>query len=393
MAIRTETSTGGPTGVRERALAPDLARGIMLALIALANAALFLHGREYGIRQHIADGTGPDRWVGGLMTLFVDGRAYPLFAALFAYGMVQLLRRHTDEGMSRPQSNRLLRRRGWWLIAFGFVHALVLFSGDILGTYGLLALVLVGLLYARDRTLLLAATLWLIPTALIVGVIYGVPSPDPSERTYLWSMAIENPFLATAWRPAEWIMTPFAMIGVGSAALVGVWAARRRVLEDPAPHRDLLARVAPLGIGLAVMGGLPTALAVAEVWHPSPSMLVVVSGLHAVTGVAGGLGYTALIGLVATWIGSRRHGQGPIVLALTATGQRSLTCYLAQSAVFVALLAAYAGGLGARLGAAGAAVVALLTWAGTVVVADVMRRRGVRGPAENLLRRLVYRAR
>ena len=36
-----------------RALAPDLARGSMLALIAVANVMIYLHARPYGLRQHI----------------------------------------------------------------------------------------------------------------------------------------------------------------------------------------------------------------------------------------------------------------------------------------------------------------------------------------------------
>ena len=76
--------------------------------------------------------------------------------------------------------------------------------------------------------------------------------------------------------------------------------------------------------------------------------------------------------------------------ALAACGQRSLTCYLLQSVVFVAVLAAYGGGLGDRLGVAVTALLAVVTWAATVLIAEAMRRRGLRGPAEVVLRRLTY---
>jgi uncharacterized membrane protein YeiB len=67
-----------------------------------------------------------------------------------------------------------------------------------------------------------------------------------------------------------------------------------------------------------------------------------------------------------------------------------MTCYLLQSVVFVAVLAAYGGGLGNRLGLAAIALLATVTWALTVLLADGMNRRGYRGPAEVLLRRLTY---
>jgi len=38
------TSQGGPTGLAERALGPDLARGFMLLFIALANSHYFVDG-------------------------------------------------------------------------------------------------------------------------------------------------------------------------------------------------------------------------------------------------------------------------------------------------------------------------------------------------------------
>jgi uncharacterized protein len=68
-----------------------------------------------------------------------------------------------------------------------------------------------------------------------------------------------------------------------------------------------------------------------------------------------------------------------------------MTCYLLQSVVFVAVLAAYGGGLGNRLGLAEVTLLAIATWALTVLLADGMSRRGYRGPAEVLLRRLTYR--
>lgn len=79
-----------------------------------------------------------------------------------------------------------------------------------------------------------------------------------------------------------------------------------------------------------------------------------------------------------------------MITALAACGQQSMTCYLVQSVVFVAVLAAYGGGLGNRLGLIEIAVVAVLTWVLTVLLADVMNRHGHRGPAETLLRQLTY---
>ncbi|MBG0565578.1 DUF418 domain-containing protein [Actinoplanes aureus] len=377
----------GPVRTRDRALAPDLARGLMLALIALANSIVYLHGREYGVRQHIVEHGLLDRIVSVVTVTLVDGRAFPLFAALFAYGVVQIHQRQTEAGMSEPDVKRLLRRRSRWLIAFGFLHALLLFPGDILGLYGLLGFALVALFRVPDRKLLVAAALWLGVVAVLQGAAYM--APPTAERSFFWSFETGDPIQAMILRPLEWLMTPIGVIGVVSAALAGIWAARRGVLTDPAAHRPLLVRTAVAGLGAAVAGGLPVALAVGHFWEPA-GMLALwgLSALHAVTGIAGGLGYAALIGLLATRSGNR---PGPVVRALVATGQRSLSCYLFQSVVFVALFVPYTLGLGATLGTAATAAIALATWLVSVLLADLMRRTGRRGPAEVLLRRLTYR--
>ena len=371
--------------VRERVLAPDLARGAMLALIALANSVVYLHARPRGVRGHIVEHGLLDRVVSVIDLVLVDQRAYPMFAALFAYGTVRIFQR---QGADR-HARKVLRRRGRWLIAFGFLHVLLLFPGDVLGLYGVLGFALVAMIKASDRALIVTAGLWLALVAVVQGAAYVMPSP--TGEPIAGSLETADPLQAMAMRPFEWLLTPVGMLGVFSAALVGVWAARRGVLEDPARHRPLLRRTAVIGLAVAVLGGLPMGLAVGGSWTPGDlTALWAVSALHAVTGIAGGLGYAALIGLLAARI---KGEPGPLVRAVAATGERSLSAYLFQSAVFVALLAPYTLGLGATLGTAAVSLLALATWLVSVLLADALRRAGRRGPAETLLRRLTYRRR
>jgi uncharacterized membrane protein YeiB len=301
---------------------------------------------------------------------------------------VQVFQRQAAAGVPEPQVKTLLRRRSWWLVAFGFVHAVLLFPGDILGLYGVVGFILVAVTRVSDRKLLVAAMLWLGVVAVVQGAAYM--TPPTGERSFFWSFELADPMKAMALRPFEWLMTPAGVIGVGSAVLVGTWAARRGILTNPSTHRPLLVRTAVVGLTTAAVGGLPVGLAVGHFWEPtSLPVLWGLSALHAVTGVAGGLGYAAVIGLLAIRVGDR---PGRVVQALVACGQRSLSSYLFQSVVFVVLLMPYTLGLGARLGTAGVAVVALATWLVSVVLAGLLHRLGQRGPAEVLLRRWTYRA-
>lgn len=392
----------GPTAVRDRALAPDVARGAMLLLIALANAHLYLYGQGNSFHAYPTVDGGADRWVTLLQMTLVDGRAYPMFAALFGYGLVQLYRRRTAAGEDQPTATALLRRRGWWLIVFGAVHGVVLFSGDIIGAYGLLAVVLSGwLLAASDRHLLLFAAVWLIP-AVGFGAVEGIPMPE--DQGSFPSLSETSPIPALGFRIVEWVFGAFvaqAFVPLPAAVIFGMWAARHHLLDIPERHRGVLIRTATIGLTVGAAGGLPLALITAGVWSTPPTAAsVLVSGLHAATGYAGGLGYAALAGLVALRaLGRKRDGEGEggsdrhrgrVVTALAACGQWSMSCYLAQSVVFVLILAAYGGGLGDQLGVAPTAALATTTWLLTLAVSTLLQQRGLRGPAESLLRHLTY---
>lgn len=387
MSIAPPAHVGRATPIAQRALAPDLARGLMLLLIALAHAHMYLSGHEAGFRGYALDGDVLDRLVTGVQILLVDGRALPMFAALFGYGLVQLANRQLATGRSWPQVRKTLRRRSLWLLAFGFCHALLLFFGDILGAYGLVGLVLVGFIRREDRAVLRAAVVGL---ALHVVVVVGFGLLTVSAPKGDTPAALADPIEATVMRLIGWSgMTPtFFAASVAPAFLFGIWAARRRVLEDANSHRHLLSRAAVLGTGLAVVGGAPLTLIDTRIWTPSDLVAVSMYALHSVTGIAGGLAYAAIIGLA---VGRMRRGRpSPIVRALAACGQWSLTCYLLQSVIFVAVFAPYFGGLGTRVGDAAASGIAVVTWLATVVLAALLAPGGRRGPAEAALRHLTY---
>ncbi|GID29450.1 hypothetical protein Abr02nite_44330 [Paractinoplanes brasiliensis] len=110
------------------------------------------------------------------------------------------------------------------------------------------------------------------------------------------------------------------------------------------------------------------------------------TALHQLTGYAGGLGYAALVALIARRLDTRR---GPITTALAALGQRSMTFCLTQSLMWALLFSSYTLNLHLT-SPAWAVLIAVVVWLTTVLLADQLRRRGLRGPAETALRRLTY---
>ncbi|MDO5499367.1 MAG: hypothetical protein Q4F67_06760, partial [Propionibacteriaceae bacterium] len=116
------------------------------------------------------DGTQLDRNIRAVMAIAVDGRILPMFAFLFGYGMVQFARARAARGIHRTHIRRMLRRRHWAMVLLGFVHALLLFSGDILGAYVIVGLILVVALFETSVKTLKVVFWALIAYAVASGI-------------------------------------------------------------------------------------------------------------------------------------------------------------------------------------------------------------------------------
>ncbi|NKY41248.1 DUF418 domain-containing protein [Cellulomonas septica] len=372
-----------------RSLAPDLARGLLLLLIASANVWGYLWsdagsnaagGRPVG-------GSSLDHAVDGVVTLLVDSHTKPMFAILYGFGLATIAARLTARGADHRTTRGVLGRRGVALVVLGLAHATLLYGGDILAPYGAAGLLALLFLH-RSR----AALLWWAGVAYVVSMSAGAvallaPSDPggatgPTTTTYL-SSAVER-LAATATVTSLYTVTLMFVPHL----VVGILLARSGWLTRPAEHRRRLGQVAVVAAAVSLVGSAPYALAVAQVWHPDHTALAVAELVHHVSGDVMGLGYVCLFGwLAAVWASRARHG---LVTAVTAVGERSLTCYLLQSLLFAPLLSDWGLGLGKHLSTTQAALLAVAVWLVTVAVAVALQRAGRRGPFEVALRRVAY---
>ncbi|MGQ4267090.1 DUF418 domain-containing protein [Nocardiopsis changdeensis] len=365
-----------PAGTRSPA--PDLARGVMLLAIAVAHVpALLAHW-----------GTGaPDRAALFAGTLLAEDQARLMFVLLFGYGVGQILRRETGRGADWPDVRSLLRRRGLVLLLIGFVHTLLL-PLDIVAVYGAALLLAAPLARARTATLAWVGAVALVPGVLLVSAPAVALAQAGVAPTIAHLMA-DGPVAHVAAN-LQWtwpLETLVSVVSVLPAMVLGIGASRLRVLEEPARHRTLLVRAAVLLTAVSLAGRLPHTLVVTGVWPVDASApLHAFSALHVLAGHAGGVAAAALVGLWAL-----RPTDGPFATAVIALGRRSLTFYLFQSVVFVALFYPFTLGLADDLGAAAGLGVSAALWAVSLLLAEWMRRTGRRGPAETLLRRLTAR--
>lgn len=311
-----------------------------------------------------------------------------MFVFLFGYGLGQLARRQTEWTSFRS----LLRRRGFWLTVIGFANTVILVPIDIVAVYGLTLLAIAPIVRARDSVLLWTAGVTLLPATLLLAWQSVTALAAAAAGTPITMAAYMEPTLGlhlVANIPSWPVETALSTIMVVPGMLVGLWAARRKVLDEPSNHLPLLRRTTLVCLGAAVVDRIPAALMLAGVWPVTSGPVTWVAAFaHDLTGYFGGIGMAALVGLVAHRIG-RDHG--PVTLALSALGQRSLTFYLFQSVVWVALFYPFTLDLSGAMNLPATFVIAVAVWVVSLLLADWMRRVNHRGPAEILLRHLTNR--
>ncbi|MEU3016580.1 DUF418 domain-containing protein [Nocardiopsis sp. NPDC007018] len=366
-------------------LVPDLARGVMLLLIAMANT-------RYWFSPDPTASAAVDGIVSGLLFLAVDSRVYPLFSLLLGFGLAVLARRFVQEGVdagldrvaARRRAVARLRGRGLWLVAFGGVHALV-FAQDILGVYGIVTVLVAGVVTTRRWRVALVAGGGV--CALSTLFLLAVGPESALERGYgaAAGLLFEEGVLGFATSLALWVVVAPATVltsMVLPGVLVGAWLAGRGPVERPHECRGPLAVLVLVGLVVPVV---VTPLVWAGMDGTGAGARVLVAWHQGLAGLVAGAACLALVALVGS---VRGVGTGVVGRALTATGRRSLSAYLAQT-----VLLACAAGV-SRLGGVdslalvGQLVVALVVWSVTVLLCRLAERYGVRGPAERLLRQL-----
>lgn len=415
------TSFTGSRGLRYPA--PDVARGFMLLLIALANVGFWTIGLERPAPS-IIDRT----WI-VMSSLFIDQRAYPLFALLFGFGLATMVNRRMTSGVdvycqqltgglrapsaaeldqAREQAavdaRRLVRRRGLWMVLFGLIHG-AFFPSEIIGTYGIVAVVFAGWFahkYHKRQLAVCALVLLSQFVPVVLAMLFGpggeaaasgaaVPAPAAAAPTGAgeavasalpWFVTNVNGWFAIALSAAFTTM-------ILPAAFLGARLADTDLISHPERHRGLLTVAGIGGLALGALGALHellVPLTSAQSWEAD-------SALIAVLGLAGGCGWLAVLALYAGGPTSDNRLTG-LRWLLSNVGRRSMTAYLSQTVMFAGIfvIAPRLTGRPLELGLVASAAAAVMVWLTTVVLCAVLERLGMPGPFESLLRIAVARS-
>ena len=412
--MKLATSFTGTRGVRYPS--PDVARGFMLLLISLANITFWTGVARVSAPNDAAD----TAWL-WVRTLLVDARSYPLFAMLFGFGLATMVNRRIasgtqsylqslpgveagreptaqEEAWAREQATvdarRLVRRRGLWMVLFGAAHA-VLFSGDVIAAYGLVAVIFAGWLARKHwkRAAVLCAVV-VVACVVITFVIESfMTSQGAASATDMRAGGGESATTllsyvshgVTSWA-VNLSTTPISL--VVPAMFLGARLADTDLIAHPERHRRLLTGVGLGGLGIGAVGGIGVAQ-----WATGGSLNLWAVPLHQVAGLAGACGWLALLALYAG--GPRPDGRLTGLRRLASNvGRRSMTAYLSQTFLFATIFLALPAltGMELHLGEAWAAGIAVAVWLVTVGLCAVLERGGHAGPFETLLRTAVARS-
>lgn len=365
----------------------DQLRGIALLGIIVVNVPyLAISGAGYDAASVAAP---LDRAAAFTVAFLAEGKFYLIFSLLFGYSTTFIVR--PDE----PLSRRRYLRRLLGLAVLGFLHAVLLFDGDILMSYALLGLLLLWVMPWSDQWVLkLARSAWLVVTAWLALIALTFGDADTSGLDDLFAefdqaMATGSFLDTVAARVAALpdVLLTLASLQWGlafAAFCVGMVAGRRRLFADPAAHLELWRRLAVWGLLL----GLPLQLVAAWLSTTSPDGFN--AGQQGIAGLALGFatapvlaaGYVGLFGLLC----ARRPGA--LAMAEPA-GRMSLTVYLGESLLLCLLYCGWGLGWFGTQGAAAVTLVAVGVWVVLAAFAWAWLRRFSRGPMESLMLRWV----
>ena len=381
----------------------DVLRGFALLGILLVNMEFFSRPL-----QAVALGPDPsldglDRWVALATQVLLQGKFYALFALLFGAGFALML----ECGLATDGFLPRYLRRLAALAGFGLVHALWIWSGDILLAYAGFGLLLLGFACTPvGRLPLWAGLCFAAPLGLLALSTWGL-ALDPGGEAMRALEAERTTFIAelaqaettlrggtfaevSAQRREDlrFMLGSLALFGSGILGylLLGAWLLRSGRLLDPARHAGFFRACLRLGFGI----GLPLCVTAALLLQGRDRMLpdahlLLATTLETLGSLLLALGYLgAVLRLLA------RPAWAPRLALLAPAGRMALSNYLLQSLLWTFVFYGYGLGLYGQVPRWAMALLALGCFALQVMLSRFWLQRFAFGPTEWLWRALTY---
>lgn len=377
------------TATKERIVALDILRGFSLLGIMIANMLIFhtpyLYIDPYSYFTNAGDQT-TFKWI----TIFVQGSFYPIFAFLFGYGLNMQYEKAVQIG--KPYMP-LMAKRLSLLLGFGVLHALLLWSGDILFTYAVIGFAMMLLLKLSARWLLsLAIFLYFIPT---IG-LYVLTKLIESLGSFSLESLTEQSQIAEAvniygsgsfmdifvFRAKEWLI-----FGVVNTFLVGFIILGIMLFGAACSKWKLIERAADHKLALFISGVFLTAIGLLIKSWPfiaEPTY----SNIQLQTTLGGGVLAAGYIGLFLFMTTNQRIAT--FLQPLANAGRMSFTIYIMQTVIATTLFYSYGFGLYGTIDLWTGTVIGVGIYIVQLLFACIWFKKFSQGPLEALWRIGIY---
>ncbi len=398
-----------PISLPERIEILDVLRGLAVCGILVGNMQWF---SGYGMMPPAIARQSPfaDQVTHFLVHFFVEGKFYSIFSFLFGFGFALQIARAEERRDSRAS---LFKRRLFWLLVIGLLHAYLLWSGDILSIYAVMGFLLILFRKKTNGALLKwAFVLLAIPilTYILLYILFvafvppdAVAKLDAAQINF-WNETVrkvpQSSYLQIitgynlnmiAGRYAS-VILEMRLPKILAMFLLGFYAYRRKFFQNLSSHQPFVRRVLVYGLILGLVGNVTfAAFAGAEaVFPPSPAGIVgVITYAFGVPALA-----LALVALVATLWQRAPSSHGRRLLAsLAPVGRMALTNYLMQTVICVFIFYGYGFGQFGRFGATTATLIALAIFVFQILMSALWLKYFSYGPMEWIWRQLTYRRR
>lgn len=393
-----------PIGEKQRIVSIDVLRGFALLGILPMNIQYFsMISAAYTNPTAYGDLRGANFLVWFVCHVLADEKFMTIFSMLFGAGIV-LMTSHVEAAGKRPAL--LHYRRMGWLILFGLLHGFLLWSGDILFTYGVCGLVAYLFRKLPPRRLLFAG-LAIMCVACISLTAYG-------RMSARWSPAQFEQAREDLWMPNP------GGVAKEIAAYRGSWMQQMKFRVSDTLQMDTsffvfftfwrACGLMLFGMGLFKQGVFGAGRAPSLYW--AMIALAVFIGIPVILygtyrDFAGGwdfrysffygaqFNYWASLLVSLGWVGAvmlvcRTSAPAPLARRLAAVGRMAFSNYIMHTMICTTLFYGHGFGLFGKVERIWQLAIVLVIWAFQLTMSPLWLRYFLFGPLEWLWRSLTY---
>ncbi len=377
-----ENQRAAPVTKRERNNAIDVLRGFAILGILPVNILYF----GIGVDQAGVIGSAADDLAKGVVHVLFESKFITLFSLLFGAGIVMMDQAAIARG--RPQWTGRFYRRTIAMLLLGFAHAYLLWYGDILFTYALIACAAFWIRGLDAKWLaLIGGSIFVIGLGAF-GWIFAFDSGEWGDRARELAAArgsfgeriAEYALIALYYQTI--IFAIFSAWFNTGLILIGMALAKSGFFRNQWRYRSY-ARLLTLGFLIA----LPVLFLAHTTLTQRGS--ITIAWAYANLGLAPFLSLTYAVLVMEA---ARQFPRFPVIKGLAGVGRTALSNYLLQSVVCVWIFYGGLGGLGliGRFEEAHLLAIVAAIWVGQTILTAIWLRVFRFGPAEWAWRSITY---